>query len=147
MFKNVLLNLSVLSWLNITSLFPGSKHGRRATWIGASGSQTYLRIDESLINAHTLSRSSIVANRSCLGLIPMTGAGSSMKCLMISRSDGSCKSFTDATQTSLYNQSVCIDPLYDVLWRYVCYWDIQTFFVCKPFIVILKIFIIILIGV
>lgn len=48
-------------------LLSGAKHGRRATWIGASGDQTFLRIDESLINVHTLSRSNIVANPSCIG--------------------------------------------------------------------------------
>ncbi|KAF2975157.1 hypothetical protein EK904_003165 [Melospiza melodia maxima] len=30
----------------------GSKYGRKATWIGASGDQTFLRIDEALINSH-----------------------------------------------------------------------------------------------
>ena len=43
------------------------KHGRRATWVGASGDQTFVRIDESLINVHTLSTFSIVANHSCIG--------------------------------------------------------------------------------
>ena len=70
----------------------GAKCGRRATWIEASGDQTYLRIDESLINAHTLARSNIFANQKCIGLIP-TGedSASSIKCLMINKADGSCK--------------------------------------------------------
>ena len=46
----------------------GMKHGRRATWVGASGDQTFVRIDESLINVHTLSSSSIIANQSCIGI-------------------------------------------------------------------------------
>ncbi len=46
----------------------GAKHGRRATWVGASGDQSFLRIDESLISAHTLSRSTIVANPNCIGM-------------------------------------------------------------------------------
>jgi len=46
----------------------GPKHGRRATWVGASSDETFVRIDESLINIHTLSNSSIVANQSCIGL-------------------------------------------------------------------------------
>ena len=45
------------------------KHGRRATWIGASGDQTFLKIDESLINAHTLAMSSVFANQSCIGKV------------------------------------------------------------------------------
>ena len=47
----------------------------------------------------------------------MSESGLSMKCLMISRSDGSCKIFTDDGQANLFNQSLCIDPLYDLLWR------------------------------
>ena len=55
-------------FLHLTPCFiAGARHGRRATWIGASGDQTYLRIDESLINAHTLSKSNIFANNSCIG--------------------------------------------------------------------------------
>ena len=45
----------------------GAKHGRRATWVGASGDQTYLRIDETLINAHTLGQSNIIANHAAIG--------------------------------------------------------------------------------
>ena len=48
-------------------MITGAKHGRRATWIGGSGDQTYIRIDESLINAHSLNRSTIVANHSAIG--------------------------------------------------------------------------------
>lgn len=48
-------------------LVTGAKHGRRATWVGASGDQTYLRIDESLINAHTLAQSNLIANHSAIG--------------------------------------------------------------------------------
>ena len=56
-------------WFARPGLVPGigSRHGRRATWIGASGDQTFLRIDESLINAHTLAKSNIFANNSCIG--------------------------------------------------------------------------------
>ena len=98
--------------------FPGAKHGRRAAWIGASGDQTFLRIDELLINAHTLSKSTIIANSSCLGLI-VTAEDSSnnMNSLMISRSDGSCRNFTEKNQASLAGQALCLDPVYDVLWR------------------------------
>lgn len=45
----------------------GAMFGRRATWIGASGDQTFLRVDESLINAHTLAKSNVFANQSCIG--------------------------------------------------------------------------------
>ena len=48
-------------------LLSGAKYGRRATWVGASGDQTFLRIDESLVNAHTLTRANIFANQTCIG--------------------------------------------------------------------------------
>ena len=54
--------------MHITLALLGAKHGRRATWIGASGEQTFVRIDESLINAHTLAKSHIFANRNCIGM-------------------------------------------------------------------------------
>ncbi|XP_013400127.1 E3 ubiquitin-protein ligase MYCBP2 [Lingula anatina] len=97
----------------------GMKCGRRATWVGASSDQTFLRIDESLINAHTLARSTLFANQSCIGLIP-TGedGGASIKCLIINRADGSCKSFNGSDQADLSHHSVCLDPVYDVLWSY-----------------------------
>lgn len=45
----------------------GSKYGRKATWIGASGDQTFLRIDEALINSHVLATSEIFASRHIIG--------------------------------------------------------------------------------
>ena len=48
-------------------LFLGARYGRRATWIGASGDQTYMRIDESLINVHILAASKVFANKTSIG--------------------------------------------------------------------------------
>ncbi|PIO39320.1 hypothetical protein AB205_0075490 [Aquarana catesbeiana] len=45
----------------------GSKYGRKATWVGASGDQTFLRIDEALINSHVLATSEIFASRHIIG--------------------------------------------------------------------------------
>lgn len=45
----------------------GARYGRRATWIGANGDQTFLRIDESLINAHILAASKVFANQKSIG--------------------------------------------------------------------------------
>ncbi|XP_055893471.1 E3 ubiquitin-protein ligase MYCBP2-like isoform X4 [Biomphalaria glabrata] len=97
----------------------GAKFGRRATWVGASGDHTVMRIDESLINAHTLSRSNIFASKTCIGLIPRGEDNAGLiKCLMISKVDGNCKSFIGEEQENLSNQAVCLDPVYDVLWGY-----------------------------
>ncbi|KRT79079.1 Regulator of chromosome condensation repeat containing protein, partial [Oryctes borbonicus] len=40
----------------------GPRHGRRATWVGASGDQTFIKIDESLINTVSLAKSTVTAN-------------------------------------------------------------------------------------
>nr|AOV18880.1 myc binding protein 2 [Lymnaea stagnalis] len=108
-------------WFSVPGPVPGvgAKFGRRATWVGASGDQTMMRIDESLINAHTLSRSNIFASKTCIGLIPRGEDNAGLiKCLMISKTDGNCKSFVGEEQENLSNQAVCLDPVYDVLWGY-----------------------------
>jgi len=46
----------------------GREHGRRAVWVNASADQTFVRIDESLINVHTLNTSTVIANQSAIGL-------------------------------------------------------------------------------
>ena len=45
----------------------GAKYGRKATWIGASGDQTFLRIDEALINSHVLATSEVFASKHIIG--------------------------------------------------------------------------------
>lgn len=47
----------------------GAKYGRKATWIGASGDQTFLRIDEALINSHILATSEIFASKHIIGAL------------------------------------------------------------------------------
>ena len=68
-----------------------------------------------------------------IGLIPLIDTGrNSIKCLMISRQEGSCRSFTGPDQANLAYHSVCLDPVYDVLWRYVPF---VCFSIFKRFIV------------
>ncbi|GFS50044.1 e3 ubiquitin-protein ligase MYCBP2 [Trichonephila clavipes] len=83
----------------------GTKFGRRATWIGASGDQTFVKIDESLINSHSLSKSSVVCSKTCIGIIPnQLEQASSFKSLVISKVDGSCRSFCPSSQRiTLFN--------------------------------------------
>lgn len=40
------------------------------------------------------------------------------KCLLINKVDGSCKTFNDSEQEDLQGFGVCLDPVYDVLWRF-----------------------------
>ncbi|XP_043390238.1 E3 ubiquitin-protein ligase MYCBP2 isoform X25 [Chelonia mydas] len=97
----------------------GSKYGRKATWIGASGDQTFLRIDEALINSHVLATSEIFASRHIIGLVPASmSEPPPFKCLLINKVDGSCKTFNDSEQEDLQGFGVCLDPVYDVIWRF-----------------------------
>lgn len=45
----------------------GQRYGRKATWVGASGDQTFLKIDESLVNSSSLSQSIVIANKNSIG--------------------------------------------------------------------------------
>nr|XP_033805293.1 E3 ubiquitin-protein ligase MYCBP2 isoform X3 [Geotrypetes seraphini] len=97
----------------------GSKYGRKATWVGASGDQTFLRIDEALINSHVLATSEIFASRHIIGLVPTSlSEPPPFKCLLINKVDGSCKTFNDSEQEDLQGFGVCLDPVYDVIWRF-----------------------------
>ncbi|XP_054723026.1 E3 ubiquitin-protein ligase MYCBP2-like [Uloborus diversus] len=109
------------NWNAVPGLVPnvGTKYGRRATWIGASGDQTFVKIDESLINSHNLSKSSVVCSKTCIGIIPNKfEQASSFKSLVISKADGSCRSFSTAEQLELRDSSVCLDSTYNVLWSF-----------------------------
>ena len=54
-----------------------------------------------------------------LRLIPRKDCGSAIKCLMINTLDGSCRSFNYSEQADLTNHSICLDTMFDVLWRWV----------------------------
>ncbi|GLH12984.1 Probable E3 ubiquitin-protein ligase HERC2 [Gryllus bimaculatus] len=108
-------------WYSLPGPVPsvGPRHGRRATWVGASGDQTFLKIDESLINAHTLARATVMANKSSIVVVPAHGEpGAAFRCLAISKRDGNCSSFGGPDQADLSNTATCLDPLYNVLWSY-----------------------------
>nr|XP_006639089.1 PREDICTED: E3 ubiquitin-protein ligase MYCBP2 isoform X16 [Lepisosteus oculatus] len=98
----------------------GAKYGRKATWIGASGDQTFLRIDEALINSHVLATSEIFASKHIIGLVPASmSEPTPFKCLLINKVDGSCRTFNDSEQEDLQGFGVCLDPVYDVIWRFL----------------------------
>ncbi|KAK9309341.1 hypothetical protein QLX08_000965 [Tetragonisca angustula] len=95
----------------------GPQWGRRATWIGASGDQTYIKIDE--INSISLTRSTVMANKNCIILIPhQTDHANSFKCLVISKRDGTCNSYSGPDQVDFSNCATCLDPLYNVIWTF-----------------------------
>lgn len=56
------------SWYALPGLVPGvgSRFGRRATWIGAAGDQTFIKVDESLINSLSLERATVTGNKTSI---------------------------------------------------------------------------------
>ncbi|XP_076385847.1 MYC binding protein highwire isoform X12 [Megachile rotundata] len=106
-------------WHSFPNVVPniGPRWGRRATWVGASGDQTYVKIDE--INFISLTRSTVMANKNCIILIPhQTDHANSFKCLVISKRDGTCNSYSGADQVDFSNCATCLDPLYNVIWTF-----------------------------
>lgn len=59
-------------WYSVPVAIPniGPRHGRRATWVGASADQTFLKIDESLINSVSLAKSTVIANKNSISMYP-----------------------------------------------------------------------------
>ncbi|ETN59376.1 E3 ubiquitin-protein ligase highwire [Anopheles darlingi] len=122
----------------IDSFGPGT--GRRASWIAASGDQTYIKVEESLINGAALAKYSVTADRTTILLIPcnqpqLTGS------ITIDRRTGHCRAhrtnqFDARTELSAgsiqpvlkdaYRRNVAarwhfsftLDPLFNVLWGY-----------------------------
>jgi E3 ubiquitin-protein ligase MYCBP2 len=112
-------------WFALPGIIPnvGSNWGRSATWIGASSEQTFLKVDESLINAKSLMGSTIMANNHQILLLPTQHTAdnklsSNFKSLAISRQDGFCRSFSGPEQATFNGLTVNLDPMYNVLWSY-----------------------------
>ncbi|XP_058809373.1 E3 ubiquitin-protein ligase MYCBP2-like [Phymastichus coffea] len=104
-------------WHSFPNIVPniGSRWGRKATWIGASGDQTYIKVDE--INSISLTRSTVMANKNCILLLPhQTEHRNSFKCLVINKRDGTCNSFSGPDQVDFNQCAACLDPLYNVIW-------------------------------
>ncbi len=95
----------------------GPSFGRPATWIGASGEQTFVKLDQSLISSNSLEKSAILANKRHILLFPDQST-SQYNCLTITRSDGFCRSFAEENQENLAKKLLALDPLYGVLWSY-----------------------------
>lgn len=106
-------------WHSFPNVVPniGPRWGRRATWIGAVGDQTYIKIDE--INSISLTKSTVMANKNCLILISHQNEhANSFKSLVINKRDGTCNSYSGADQVDFNNCAACLDPLYNVIWTF-----------------------------
>ena len=110
----------------------GPSHGRLATWVGASADQTFIKADESLINAQNLTQATVMANsRNIVVLSTAVGKDESsseaptQRChqpnfssMVISRSDGFCRSFSGPEQEHFAGKVATMDTVYNVLWSY-----------------------------
>uniref|UniRef100_A0A182TRI3 PHR domain-containing protein n=2 Tax=Anopheles melas TaxID=34690 RepID=A0A182TRI3_9DIPT len=118
----------------IESFGPGT--GRRASFIAASGDQTYIKVEESLINGAALAKYSVTADRSTILLIPnnQSHLGGS---ITIDRRTGHCRAhrmnqfdarvelnagaqagLKEAYRRNRWHFSFTLDPLFNVLWGY-----------------------------
>ncbi|CAH1132864.1 unnamed protein product [Ceutorhynchus assimilis] len=116
-------------WYSIPGAIPnvGPRHGRRATWVGASGDQTFLKLDESLINSVSIAKSTVTANKHCIVLFPNHETTTrNFKSLVINKKDGNCNSFKGPEQVDFSSKMVCMDPIYNILWSY----DVASHEVC-----------------
>ncbi|KAK0177732.1 hypothetical protein PV328_001750 [Microctonus aethiopoides] len=106
-------------WHSFPNVVPniGPRWGRRATWIGAAGDQTYIKVDE--INSISLTKSTVMANKNCIILIPHQHEhANTFKCLVINKRDGSCNSFSGNEQVDFSQCATCLDSLYNVIWTF-----------------------------
>lgn len=67
----------------------GPCYRKKACWISASGDQTFIKIDESLVNANSLSKISVAANKKTVILI--CNNEGTPGCITINKQDGKCK--------------------------------------------------------
>ena len=52
-----------------------------------------------------------------VGVFPKSDADVTMSCMMVSRKETTCRTFSGDSQLSLDKSSFCMDPLHDLLWR------------------------------
>lgn len=67
----------------------GSNYRKKACWVSASGDQTFLKIDESLVNASSLSKISVAANKNTI--IFISNNEGVPGCITINKQDGKCR--------------------------------------------------------
>ncbi|XP_074101339.1 MYC binding protein highwire isoform X2 [Cotesia typhae] len=106
-------------WHSFPNIVPniGPRWGRRATWIGAAGDQSYIKVDE--INSISLAKSTVMANKNCIILIPHHYEhANTFKSLVINKRDGSCTSYSGNDQVDFSHSAACLDSLYNVIWTF-----------------------------
>lgn len=77
----------------------GSNYSKKACWTSASGDQTFIKIDESLVNASSLTKISVAANKNTI--IFISNNEGVPGCITINKQDGKCK--THISNQYLFN--------------------------------------------
>ena len=67
----------------------GPNYRKKACWISASGDQTFIKIDESLVNASSLAKISVAANKNTI--IFISNNEGVPGCITINKQDGKCR--------------------------------------------------------
>ncbi|XP_071950592.1 E3 ubiquitin-protein ligase MYCBP2-like isoform X2 [Antedon mediterranea] len=115
----------------------GPESGRKGNWVQASGDRTFVKVDESLIGANTLEKSLVFATFKTIGIIPKEES-SGVKCLMVNRSEGQCRSFSEVNSINQCADCVTFDSIYNILWSYnteTC--EVASYSAVKPRIKVL----------
>ena len=62
-------NSANAAWYSVPGLVSdiGPEHGKRATWISASGDETFIKLDENLVNEEQLYRSTVLSSERHFG--------------------------------------------------------------------------------
>lgn len=89
--SNILVQRQRFLWNCIPSPITGigPNHRKKACWISASGDQTFIKIDESLVNASSLTKISVAANKNTI--IFISNNEGVPGCITINKQDGKCK--------------------------------------------------------
>ncbi|XP_046440285.1 E3 ubiquitin-protein ligase MYCBP2-like isoform X2 [Daphnia pulex] len=95
----------------------GPKCGKRASWIGASGDQTFFKLEESLVSEEEFHHSTVLATDHYFAILP-THSKPSSRNLVINRNDGQCRSFSGTEQANFANTILTWDPVYSILWSF-----------------------------
>lgn len=92
--SNILAQRQRFLWNCIPSAITGigPTFRKKACWISASGDQTFIKIDETLVNANSLAKISVAADKNTIIFISNNEGVPS--CITINKQDGKCKTHT-----------------------------------------------------
>lgn len=86
----------------------GPNYRKKVCWISASGDQTFIKIDESLVNARSLTKTSVAANRNTI--IFISNNEGVPGCITINKQDGKCRThFSDQHLFNLHFEGISDD--------------------------------------